>query len=79
MHSKLTLRIDEALIRRAKSEAMRRRKSVSQMVGEFITSLGAPASSKKDHPPLTASLIGVVKGSRASEASYKKHLRERYL
>jgi len=79
MHNKLTLRIDEELIRRAKLEARRRRKSVSQMVGEFITSLGKRPSSEKELPPITVSLIGVLKGRRVSEASYKKYLRERYL
>jgi len=79
MHSKLTLRIDETLIKQAKSEAKRRRKSVSQMFREFITSLGAAESPNNNLPPITSSLLGVLKGHRASEASYKRHLRDRYL
>lgn len=36
MNTKLTLRIDDALIETAKSEASRRGKSVSRMAGEFF-------------------------------------------
>lgn len=71
--------MDEALVLRAKSEAKQRGKSVSQMVGEFIDSLGTPKSIKQELPPITASLIGLLKGRRASESDYKKYLREKYL
>ncbi len=80
MHTKLTLRMDEALVRKAKSEALRRGKSVSRMVGDFIGLLRMekrPAN--KELPPITASLVGTLQGRRVSEADYKKHLRKRYL
>ena len=70
--------MDKALVQRAKSEAKRRGKSVSQMVSEFIDSLGTSKSSKRILPPVTASLLGVLKGRRVSEKDYKKHLREKY-
>ena len=80
MHTKLTLRIDDALVEKAKIEAKRRGKSVSQMVAEFFDSLNNKASAeKKTLPPLTASLIGVLQGHRVSEATYKKHLLEKHL
>ena len=78
MNTKLTLRMDEELVRRAKSEAKRRGKSVSQMMGEFIDSLGATRPDKQDLPPVTASLLGLLKDRRTSETDYKKHLREKY-
>jgi hypothetical protein len=66
MNTKLTLRMDDELVRQAKAEAARRGKSVSQMVGEFIDSLSAArrdaARGEEDLPPVTASLIGVLKG-----------------
>lgn len=71
--------MDEALVLRAKSEAKRRGKSVSQMVGEFIDSLGTIKPIKQNLPPVTASLVGLLKGSCVSESDYKEHLRERYL
>jgi len=83
MNTKLTLRMDDELVRRAKAEAARRGKSVSQMVGEFVDSLSAArrdaAHGEEDLPPVTASLVGVLKGYDVSEADYKKHLLEKYL
>ena len=66
------------LIKRAKTEARTRGKSVSQMVGEFIDSLGGTKTSERDLPPVTSSLLGLIKGRRISETTYKKHLSEKY-
>ena len=83
MKTKLTLRMDDELVRQAKAEAARRGKSVSQMVGEFIDSLSAAhrdaARGAEELPPVTASLVGVLKGHDVSQADYKKHLLEKYL
>ena len=80
MHTKLTLRIDDALVEKAKMEAKRRGKSVSQMVAEFFDSLEPLSRAKrKTLPPLTASLVGVLKRRNITEAAYKKYLREKYL
>jgi hypothetical protein len=79
MNTKLTLRMDEDLVRRAKAEASRRGKSVSQMVSEFVDSLGSPRRNEQKLPPITASLVGVLKGHHVSESAYKKHLREKHL
>ncbi|MFC1452387.1 DUF6364 family protein [Verrucomicrobiota bacterium] len=77
MNTKLTLRIDDVLVRQAKTQAARRGKSVSQMFGEFVGSLGATKRSR-GLPPVTDSLLGVMQGHRVSEKDYKKHLREKY-
>jgi len=82
MNTKLTLRMDDELVRQAKAEAARRGKSVSQMVGEFVDSLSAARRDatrrEEDLPPVTASLVGVLKGHDVSQADYKKHLLEKY-
>ncbi len=77
MNTKLTLRMDDVLVAEAKTHAARRGKSVSQMFGEFVSSLGG-CKRGGDLPPVTGSLLGVMKGQRVSEADYKKHLREKY-
>jgi Family of unknown function (DUF6364) len=79
MNTKLTLRMDETIVRKAKIEAKRRGKSVSRMVAEFIESIGLEKTSGKDLPPTTASLVGILKGKEISEEDYKTHLREKYL
>lgn len=77
MNTKLTLRMDDALVRQAKNHAARRGKSVSQMFGEFVSSLGTRRH--KGHlPPVTGSLLGIMKGSGVSENDYKEHLREKH-
>jgi len=78
MKTKLTLRIDEALVKRAKLEAQRRGKSVSLMMSEYIDTLGTSLADKKNVPPVTASLLGILKGKQVSEEEYKKHLRKKY-
>ena len=79
MNTKLTLRMDEEVVQKAKMEAKRRGKSVSRMLAEFIESIGSEPYSKKILPPTTASLIGILKGQEISEDDYKAHLREKYL
>jgi hypothetical protein len=79
MHTKLTLRLDEDLIERAKSEAEKRGKSVSQMVAEFFGSLGKSTRTNTGLPPTTSALVGVLRNKSISETDYKRHLREKYL
>ena len=74
----MTLRMDAGLIAAAKAEAAQRGKSVSQMVGEFIDSLGRSKKPHRELPPVTASLLGLLKNNRGSTESYKKHLQEKY-
>lgn len=79
MNTKLTLRMEDVLIERAKGEATRRGKSVSRMVGDFFDSLKTSRDDREILPPITTSLVGVVKGRGISTADYKKHLREKFL
>lgn len=80
MNTKLTLRMDETLVEKGKFEADRRGKSVSQMVADFFDSLSTSNQhAAKNLPPLTASLVGVLKGHRMNVDVYREHLREKYL
>ena len=78
MNTKLTLRIDEELVKQAKISAKSRGKSVSQMFGEYIQLLSASESSIEKIPPVTSSLLGVLQGASLDERDYKKHLLEKY-
>ncbi len=79
MDTKLTLRMNDSVIRHAKLEAKQRGKSVSQMFREFIDLLRSSPPKPDAMPPITASLAGLLKGHRVSEMDYKKHLLEKHL
>jgi len=70
--------MDTTLIHTAKAEAGRRGKSVSQIVSEFFDSLASGRRVPPELPPITTSLIGVMKRRGVSETDYRKHLREKY-
>jgi hypothetical protein len=78
MNTKLTLRMDVEVVHLAKTEARRRGKSVSRMVGEFFGSLAEGSTPKAALPPITTSLVGLLQNSHIAEADYRKHLREKY-
>lgn len=79
MNTKLTLRLDDSLIDRAKHAAEKRGKSVSQMVSEFFDSLDGGAQTKSVYPPITSALFGALRGKFLSKDDYRRHLRDKYL
>ena len=80
MQSKLTIRVDDALIRKAKLLAKKRGTSVSKIFGDFISSQTEDLPSQ-DLPPLTSSMLGAIRqgGDLAQEDDYRKYLEERHL
>ena len=65
MQTKLTLRLDEILIRKAKRYAWVRGKSVSQLVEDYFWALTRATEECLDEeelPPLTRSLLGAFVG-----------------
>jgi len=80
MQTKLTLRIEEELIDRAKSYSQRTGKSVSQLFADYIKML--PGTEKpKDEPvptPIVQSMRGVLRGARIDEGDYRRYLEEKH-
>jgi len=79
MNTKLTLRLDDRLIDRAKRYSDRSGKSVSQLVSDYFALIEA------DEPipgteltPRVRSMIGSLKGATTTEADYRRHLEEKY-
>lgn len=66
-------------MRKAKKEAQKRGTSVSGMVAVFFDSLVAHPLAKDSLPPVTRSLIGVLKNRALSVTDYHRHLREKHL
>lgn len=80
MQTKLTLRLEEELIKRAKSYARGRGKSVSQIVADYFLVLGSDEKlTDEKAAPTTRSLRGILRGTRVDESDYRKHLEERFL
>jgi len=80
MPTKLTLRLDEELIQRAKSFAKKRGKSVSQIVAHYFASLDKkPREHSMDLTPIVRSLKGTLRGIDAQVEDYRRHLEERHL
>lgn len=75
MKNKLTLRLEDSLIKRAKKRARQKGTSVSQMVADYFALIDAEMPSiNRDLPPITASLAGILKNKESKEEDYKKHL-----
>ena len=81
MQSKLTLRMEDAVIRKAKRLARKKGKSVSRIVSDYF--LEQPDEKFENTlPPITASMLGILARDgipEVGEKDYKKYLEEKYL
>jgi hypothetical protein len=79
MQTKLTLRVDEELVRRAKEHARRSGKSVSRIVADFLALLEQPTERQVvELTPTVRSLLGALKGSPVGEEDYRRYLEEKH-
>ena len=81
MQTKLTLRLDEELVRRAKAHAKREGKSLSQIVSDYFSLLKQPSGENREAEPgapLTQSLRGILRGAEVDEEDYRRHLDEKH-
>ncbi len=82
MQTKLTLRLEQRLIRRAKAYARRSGKSVSALVADFFGRLDAPSEGPPSdvvaRSPAVQSLVGAFAGARPDEADYRAHLLDKH-
>jgi uncharacterized protein DUF6364 len=80
MQSKLTLRLEARLIRRAKAYARKAGKSVSSIVADFFDRLeAAPESDATESvSPAVRSLSGALAGKSVREEDYRDHLEEKH-
>ncbi len=78
MQTKLTLRMDEELIKSAKDFASRKGKSLSRMVADHFALLLRTEEKTKVLPPHVRALSGALKGSAFDEEDYKAHLEKKH-
>lgn len=79
MRNKLTLRMSEDAIKRAKRYAAERGISVSKLVENFFEALDAPGSKEIEMSPLVKSLWGTLEAADVDEADFRDHLERKYL
>jgi len=80
MKNKLTLRLDDSLIKQAKKHARKKGTSVSQMVADYFSLLESNQPREtQELPPITSSLTGILKIKDVEEEDYKRYLEEKYL
>lgn len=79
MKTKLTLRMDDGMVRKAKRIAQRRGTSVSQVFVDFIAQQ-TDEEAAAALPPLTASMLGALKRGEGEidEPDYYAHLETKY-
>jgi hypothetical protein len=78
MNTKLTLRMDEELIVRAKAYAERSGRSVSGLVANFFTVLTSDQPPVFEITPRVHALLGVLEDAGVDEEDYKRHLLRKY-
>jgi len=80
MQTKLTLRLDERLIRKAKKFSRKTGKSVSKIVADYFEKLDIPSLDETGEiTPKVATLKGMLKGTGVAEEDYHRHLEEKHL
>lgn len=79
MATKLTLRMDETLIERAKRQAERRGKSLSRLVAEYFERLERLGGDDENElPPITRRLRGIAAGCELTEEEHRRYLEEKH-
>ena len=79
MQSKLTLRLDARLIRRAKAYARRRGKSLSAIIADFFAGIEDPeAAGSEPRSAAVRSLVGALAGREVAEEDYHAYLERRH-
>jgi len=80
MQTKLTLRLDDELINKAKTLAQQRGKSLSKLVAEYFNYITSKElRSENELPPIVKSLSGSLVDSNIDETDYKEYLEGKYL
>ena len=73
---KLTLSVDEGVVRHAKQYAAVRGTSVSRLVETMLRLMSSPDAGAGAAPPVLSKLRGSLK--RGSVADYRRHLERKY-
>lgn len=79
MQTKLTLRLDDQLVRAAKQHARQTGCSVSQMVADYFAIIAAGKSQPSALAPKVSLLMGALEGAGVDETDYRAYLERKHL
>jgi len=81
MQTKLTLRLEDELINKAKKISNQKGKSLSKLVSDYFAFLISKEEEKDDIKltPTVKSIYGILENTNIDESKYKKHLEKKYL
>ena len=79
MQTKLTLRMDDQLIRGAKAYAARAGKSLSQVVAEYFSAITSRNELPSRLTPTVTALKGALKGAEVDVNDYRAHVEDKHL
>ena len=77
--AKLTLSVDDEIIRKAKERARAQGVSVSQMVSVFFASIASSKQPTEKTPPILRKLTGILAREKKPLEKYRDHLERKYL
>jgi len=79
MQTKLTLRLDERVVRKAKRYSKKTGKSLSKLVSDYFAAIDAgDGGEESEVTPRVRSLFGALAESNVSEENYRRHLEEKH-
>ncbi len=81
MATKLTLRLDEKVIRQAKETARSKGVSLSRIVEDYFRSLTTLKKGKAPESPVLSEISGILSARRTTRklrSEYRKHLQGKY-
>ena len=74
MQTKLTLRLDDRLVKDAKHYARQTGKSLSRMVAEYFSAVTSPAATREDLTPAVSRLKGGLADAKVGLDDYRAYL-----
>ena len=74
MTTKLTLDVEESLLRFGEEWARNRGKSLSSLFADYLSTLEKFAVEEQDLPPITRRLLGIASGVDVDEEDYRRYL-----
>ena len=78
METKLTLKLDRAVIQAAKRYAEENERSLSGLVEDYFRNLSTDHGSSNKYSPLVEELIGVISDEDIAASDYTQYLGKKY-